>query len=149
VVVFEHSARRLQPRQRVATASALCFSNYSAHSSKKLQPVESVGIASTMNALFITGEEDLRELSLAVGQCSSIHLSRKSLAVLLQRYLSEEFSLDALVELANVLEMNERLNVGESEDELINNALFYLANPEINGAPSEVELLSMIDALRE
>jgi hypothetical protein len=74
-------------------------------------------------------------------------LSRLALMALLRRYLDDHISAESIVDVAEALEMNERVNVDEPKDIGINDALFLLANPEINGELTKVKALSLVDAL--
>ncbi|KRE88357.1 hypothetical protein ASG87_07015 [Frateuria sp. Soil773] len=67
---------------------------------------------------------------------------------MLQRYLAGQVSTESVVDLANALEMNERVNVDGPGDVVINNVLFELANPEINGALTEAGAMALIETLQ-
>ncbi|WP_426690586.1 hypothetical protein [Rhodanobacter ginsengiterrae] len=104
----------------------------------------------TSNARFvvISGQEDLsdlREMLLDVDQ--HLKLSRVALIALLRRYLEDHIPAESVVDLMEALEMNERVNADAPRDVGINDVLFELANPEINGDLTKAKALSLIKAL--
>lgn len=74
-------------------------------------------------------------------------LERFALVAMLRRYLDEHISAKSIVDLADALEMNERVNVDKPGDDVINDVLFELANPEINGELTKAKALSLVNAL--
>ena len=76
-----------------------------------------------------------------------LKLGRLALIALLRRYLDDHISAEGIVDLADALEMNERVNVDEPRDDVINDVLFELANPEINGDLTKAKALALVNAL--
>jgi hypothetical protein len=102
-----------------------------------------------MKKLIISGNEQIDKLIDDISHSRSIIMNRSALVMLLQRYVNGDVSSKSIVSLANILEMNERLNRGGGEDRLINDVIFLLANPEINGEITEDNGLSLIKILKE
>ncbi|WP_350016416.1 hypothetical protein ABNK63_00915 [Rhodanobacter sp. IGA1.0] len=98
--------------------------------------------------VIISGQEslsDLHEMLLDVDR--HLKLSRFALVTLLRRYLEDHISAEGVVDLMEALEMNERVNVDTPRDVGINDVLFELANPEINGDLTKAKALSLIKTL--
>lgn len=101
-----------------------------------------------VRTLTISGKEDLADLCAKLFNVEwNFKLGRWALVTLLRRYLAGQASTENMVDLANALEMNERVNVDEPMDVAINDVLFELANPEINGALTEAKAKALIEVL--
>ncbi|WP_157511135.1 hypothetical protein [Frateuria sp. Soil773] len=97
----------------------------------------------------ISGKEDFADLCARLFNPEWVFkLDRCALVAMLQRYLAGQVSTESVVDLANALEMNERVNVDGPGDVVINNVLFELANPEINGALTEAGAMALIETLQ-
>jgi hypothetical protein len=95
----------------------------------------------------ISGREDVEGLLPILGTDQNFKLSRIALATFLQRYIDGLISAENIFDLANVFEMNECINVSEPRDVAINDALFELANPAINGGLSRTRALTLVGIL--
>lgn len=96
----------------------------------------------------ISGQENLSDLhEMLLDAERLLKLSRSALIALLRRYLDDHISAESLVDLAEALEMNDRVNVDEPKDVGINDVLFELANPEINGDLTKAKALSLVNSL--
>jgi len=62
-----------------------------------------------------------------------IGLSGAALIQLIDRCLIGDLSVEQIVGIANLLEVNEAINVDEADRLVVAEALFQLATPEING----------------
>lgn len=85
---------------------------------------------------FITGDESVDDLWEALhgkGLSSECGLTRVGLVRFIDRFLVNELSSDQLAEIADILEMNERILLPEADHSPVTEALFQLASPEING----------------
>lgn len=107
-------------------------------------------MTSDAQLLVISGQENLSELrGMLLDTQQHFKLSRLALITVLQRHLDGHISAENVVDLAEALEMNERVNVDEPRDIGINDVLFELANPEINGELTSTKALSLINALMD
>jgi hypothetical protein len=97
----------------------------------------------------ITGFEEQKSLFAALTAASKIELSRAALINILQRYLDDALPLATLADFAELLEMSDKMNCDKPRDNVINNALFELANPEINGFATKESVRSLIASLSE
>jgi hypothetical protein len=102
---------------------------------------------SDMRILNIYGDEKIDELLVRVSRNQHIYLTRHALVTLLQRYITGDVSSELIHEFANVLEMNEFVNQDQPADQAINDALFKLANPEINSELSVDLAKSIVETL--
>lgn len=96
----------------------------------------------------ISRQEDLSDLhEMLLDADRHLKLSRFALITLPRRYLDDHISAESVVDLAEALEMNERVNVDEPRDVGINDVLFELANPEINGDLTKAKARSLVNTL--
>lgn len=86
------------------------------------------------------------ELSTFPWDCENalVTVSRKNLVEILTRRVEMEIDDNTIIRWANALECREDLNF---EDTLVEEIIFELANPEINGVTTNQRVLEMIDEL--
>lgn len=96
----------------------------------------------------IFGNENIEDLTRSIYDLSNnVTIDSKAIAIFLGRYIREDISSNELVALAEALEVNERLQIKESQNSLINDIFFEIANPEINGFLSVSRARQIIDML--
>jgi len=84
----------------------------------------------------ITRNETVSELSALLKEIrvpEEIGLSGAALIQLIDRCLIGDLSVEQIVGIANLLEVNEAINVDEADRLVVAEAHFQLATPEING----------------
>lgn len=105
-------------------------------------------MTSDVRFVVISGQEDLSDLhEILLDTDRYLKLSRLALITLLHRYLEDHISAESVVDLAEALEMNERVNVDAPRDVGISDVLFELANPEINSDLTKARALVLVNAL--
>lgn len=84
----------------------------------------------------ITGNETVSELSALLKEIrvpGEIGLSGAAVIQFIDRFLTGDLSVEQIVGIADLLEVNEAIEVGEADRLAVAEALFQLATPEING----------------
>jgi hypothetical protein len=88
----------------------------------------------------ISGNESVSDIGQIIyqeGSASRFELRRAGVIRFIDRFLAGDLSAEQIVDIASMLEMNDRILLDEVDRSVVTEALFQLSSPEINGPVTE------------
>lgn len=101
----------------------------------------------TMSVQKISGLENAAELLAMLKNGGTLVLGRLEFSMFLNRYIHDSLSIKEITEISEILEMNDRISYPTSSDPILNDLIFYIANPEINEPITKERAQEMINLL--